>query len=235
MVRGTFETPGECRVASGRWRDPYTGLSEDVPNAVDIDYLVPLENIHYSGGWRWPADRKREYANYLGDTEHLIAVTMGANRSKGERGPEEWRPPDESYWCLYATNWVEVKAEWGLTMTEPEAEAIMEMLDTCENPPEVEFLDLMETRTGVHKPEYSSSMYGSCEEAEEAGEQRIQGSGGGRGSPKAMVPDAHDGKDVVGKRQVDTMLTFEHGRSLSKALNSAGKQKFRQGRIPNDA
>ena len=61
-------------------------------------------------------------------------------------------------------------------MTEPEAEAVVEMLGTCEDPPEVDVLDLMETRTGVHKPEHSSSVYGSCEEAEEAGEQRVQGS-----------------------------------------------------------
>ena len=37
-------------------------------------------------------------------------------------------------------------------------------------------------------------MYGSCEEAESAGEQRVQGSkGGGRGYPKATVPSARDG------------------------------------------
>ena len=37
-------------------------------------------------------------------------------------------------------------------------------------------------------------MYGSCEEAAEAGEQRVQGSqGGGLGYPKATVPSARDG------------------------------------------
>ena len=37
-------------------------------------------------------------------------------------------------------------------------------------------------------------MYGSCEEAEAAGEQRVQGSlGGGHCYPKAMVPSARDG------------------------------------------
>ena len=42
--------------------------------------------------------------------------------------------------------------------------------------------------------EPESAIYGSCEEAEAAGEQRVQGSrGGGRGYPKAMVPSAWDG------------------------------------------
>ena len=49
--------------------------------------------------------------------------------------------------------------------------------------------------------EPESAIYGSCEEAEAAGEQRVQGSrGGGRGYPKAMVPSAWDGDGVVCER-----------------------------------
>ena len=47
-----------------------------------------------------------------------------------------------------------------------------------------------------------NSVYGSCEEAAEAGEQRVQGSqGGGRGFPKAMVPSARDGDGIVCEKQ----------------------------------
>ena len=50
---------------------------------------------------------------------------------------------------------------------------------------------------GVHKPEPKEgpegSAYGSCEDAAEAGEERVLGSqGGGEGFPKAMVPSARD-------------------------------------------
>ena len=143
---------------------------------------------------------KEEYANNLGDDDHLIAVQDRVNQSKGARGPDEWMPPDETYWCQYATDRTEIKARWDLTMTEPEAEAVVEMLYTCEDPPEVE-VEVWEglgTATGEHKPEPSeelqNSVYGSCEEAEAAGEERVQGSrGGGRGFPKAMVPTARDG------------------------------------------
>ena len=161
--------------------------------------MVPLKNAHNSGGWDWNPAMKEEYANNLGDDDHLIAVQDNANQSKGARGPDEWKPRDETYWCQYATDWAEIKERWSLTMTEPEAGAVVEMLNTCENPPVVE-VEVWEAlgATGEHKPETTeeqdSSVYGSCEEAAEAGEQRVQGSqGGGLGYPKAMVPSARDG------------------------------------------
>ena len=55
------------------------------------------------------------------------------------------------------------------------------MLGTCEDPLEVEVLDMLETRTGVHKSESPSSAYGSCEEA---GKQRVQGSVGEAGGSR---------------------------------------------------
>ena len=131
-VAVTFQSDEKCRVAAGRWEGPYTGTTLDDPGDLDVDHMVPLENAHRSGGWNWDADRKREYANYLGYENHLIATTAGANRSKGSKGPEEWRPPLEDYWCLYATDWVTIKNEWGLTVTEDEFIALSEMLATCE-------------------------------------------------------------------------------------------------------
>ena len=54
-----------------------------------------------------------------------------ANRSKGARGPEEWKPRDADYWCDYAANWIAVKATWGLTATAKEWAALEDMLSTC--------------------------------------------------------------------------------------------------------
>ena len=74
---------------------------------------------------------KRRYANVLTDATHLIAVTASANRSKGARGPDQWKPPNPAYWCTYATDWVGVKNTWELTVTAAEAAALTEMLSTC--------------------------------------------------------------------------------------------------------
>ena len=107
---------------------------------------------------------KEEYANYLGEENHLIAVTASANRSKGAKGPEEWGPPELGYWCQYATDWAEIKEWWELTMTKVESEIVMDMLGTCENPPEVDVREALESATGEHKPEAAeepqNSVYG---------------------------------------------------------------------------
>ena len=126
-----FESPDECRVASGLWEGPYTGQVVNNPQALDIDHMVPLANAHRSGGWAWSRERKREFANHMGYANHLIAATSSANRAKGAQGPEEWRPPLESYWCVYAIDWVTIKNNWELTVTEAEYAALREMLATC--------------------------------------------------------------------------------------------------------
>ena len=123
-----FTDAGQCRVASGQWVAPFTGTVVTDPSKLDIDHMVPLANAHRSGGHAWGADRKRAYANDLSNSAHLVAVTASANRSKGARGPEDWKPPDESYWCQYATEWFEVKVEWELTVTPAEFEALVGMV-----------------------------------------------------------------------------------------------------------
>ena len=195
----TYETDRECRVETGRWWAPHLGHHLGNTGHIDVDHHVPLKNAHLSGGWAWTPEEKERYANFLEDPDHLVAISSRHNRSKGARGPEEWAPPDNTLWCDYATDWAEIKERWSLTMTPVESATVMDMLGTCENPTEfeVEIREAMEARVGVHKPETTEqdgSVYGSCDEAEAAGEQRMQGSqGGGQGYPKKVVPSARDG------------------------------------------
>ena len=196
LEKVTFETDRECRVATGQWWAPHLGHHLGNPSHIDVDHHVPLKNAHLSGRWAWSPEMKEEYANYLEEENHLIALSSRHNRSKGARGPEEWAPPDNALWCDYATDWAEIKERWGLTMTPVESAIVMDMIGTCENPPEyeVETLDYLGPVTGEDNPEVESSVYESCEEAADAGEVRVQGSrGGGRGFPAEMVPSARDG------------------------------------------
>ncbi len=129
-----FESTERCRVAAGSWVGPYTGEAVTDPGKLDVDHVVPLANAHRSGGWDWSKDRKAAYANDLEYEHHLIATTARANRSKGSQGPEDWRPPEEDYWCEYATHWAAIKSRWELTVTERELQALQGMLTTCAEP-----------------------------------------------------------------------------------------------------
>ncbi|HJO07924.1 MAG TPA: lamin tail domain-containing protein, partial [Chloroflexota bacterium] len=79
----------------------------------------------------WDTAARRRYANVLTDATHLIAVTKSANRSKGAKSPDQWKPPNREYWCTYATDWIGIKTTWSLTVTPAEAEALTVMLETC--------------------------------------------------------------------------------------------------------
>lgn len=131
VVPPTFKNEERCRAVSGLWEGPYTGQSFTEASDLDIDHLVPLKNAHLSGGWRWDEDQKEDYANSLATDYHLVAVQNTANRAKGARGPEEWQPPDETYHCQYARDWIAVKVAWDLTATSAEWEALAAMLATC--------------------------------------------------------------------------------------------------------
>ena len=129
-----YERADECRVASGDWAGAYTGERFTDPGDLDIDHMVPLANAHRSGAWQWDRARKREYANYLERGNHLIAVKAAANRSKSDKGPEDWQPPRSEYHCQYAADWVDIKRRWGLTATPQEASALRDMLAGCDTP-----------------------------------------------------------------------------------------------------
>ena len=190
-----YADSNQCRVASGEWIDPYSGVLYADPSDLQIDHLVPLANAHASGGWAWSESRKRVYANDLSFAGHLVAVHGPANQAKGKSGPEDWQPPASSYWCQYAIDWITIKNSWGLTATEAEFAALAEMLDTCEPRRMLEALEPgarpAATATTVA---LGHGAYATCDEAEAAGEQRAQGSqGNGRGFPQSVVPSARDG------------------------------------------
>ena len=130
-----YESCDECRVESGDWFGVYTGESFTDPGNLDVDHMVPLANAHRSGGWAWSKERKAEYANDLSYPNHLIAVQASANRQKGSKGPEDWKPARRGYWCQYATDWVTIKQNWGLAATQREVDALREMFEGCADPP----------------------------------------------------------------------------------------------------
>jgi 5-methylcytosine-specific restriction endonuclease McrA len=130
VIPVTFDQDS-CKVVSGLWVCYYTGSIITDPKYLQIDHVVPLKNAYVSGGWKWDSARKRKYANYMEDTDHLVAVVSRANQSKGSRSPDLWKPNNKKYWCEYAINWIVIKLLWELDTTEEEDTALKEMLRTC--------------------------------------------------------------------------------------------------------
>jgi hypothetical protein len=115
----------------GLWRDAYTGETTREPSKPDVGHVVPLAEAHRSGGHAWDQERRAAFANDLGDTRALIAVSASANRPKGDQGPEEWLPSDAADRCRYVASWVAVKARWSLSMNERERVTVGNVLRSC--------------------------------------------------------------------------------------------------------
>ena len=189
LVEPTLEG---CRVVAGEWFDQWGGETYYSAGDVDIDHHVPLAHAHETGGSAWDKDLKVEFAN---DPVNLNAMSSSLNSRKGSRGPDEWQPPEEASYCEYARQWEAVKEKYQLRIAESERLALDAMLETCDSTlptptPPSRYLPVQPSSTPVP----TGNVYGSCEEAEAAGEERIVGTNGpGRGFPQAMVPSARDG------------------------------------------
>ena len=119
-----------CAATSGTWKSPYDGATWTAASDVDIDHMVPLSNAWKSGAASWTTARRQAFANDLTNPQ-LLAVTDNVNQAKGDKGPEDWKPPLTTYYCTYAKMWVKVKSVYSLTITSAEKTALTSMLNTC--------------------------------------------------------------------------------------------------------
>lgn len=131
LVPVTFRDGRTCVVDSGIWVDLYTGATFERAADLDVDHLVPLANAHRSGGWNWSHAERQSFANDLEYPDHLIAVSASANRSKGDKGPDSWRPPSASSWCRYSNAWVSAKLKYRLTASAAEWASLEAMRSAC--------------------------------------------------------------------------------------------------------
>ncbi|KAF2845436.1 hypothetical protein T440DRAFT_408038 [Plenodomus tracheiphilus IPT5] len=123
-------TDSACASTSGSWFSPYDGATWTAAADVDIDHMVPLSNAWKSGAASWTTARRQAFANDLTNPQ-LLAVTDNVNQAKGDKGPEDWKPPLTSYYCTYSRMWIKVKSVYSLTITSAEKTALTSMLNTC--------------------------------------------------------------------------------------------------------
>ncbi len=127
----SFTDARSCKVATGRWRCPYTDRTVTDPRLLDVDHLVPLAHAHKAGAAAWDRARRQAYANDLEDPDHLVAVLARANRSKGARTIETWLPEEPGFRCEYISAWHRTKQRWGLTESASERAAIDAAMTRC--------------------------------------------------------------------------------------------------------
>jgi Excalibur calcium-binding domain/Protein of unknown function (DUF1524) len=120
-----------CGLSGGRWWSAYDNLFITNASSLDIDHFVPLAEAWRSGAFRWSAGTREAFANDLGYSLSLIAVTAHTNRSKSDADPARWLPPFNAYRCTYVATWVAIKWRWRLTIDPLEKAALILGLTGC--------------------------------------------------------------------------------------------------------
>ena len=120
-----------CAITGGRWFSIYDNVETTDSSSFDIDHMVPLSEAWDSGAWNWNADQRKHFANDLDQPFFLIAVTASSNRSKSDRDPAEWMPPNSGYHCEYVRIWIEIKRAWDLSVDQAEHDFLARKLASC--------------------------------------------------------------------------------------------------------
>ncbi|NUS17242.1 MAG: HNH endonuclease [Streptomyces sp.] len=121
-----------CKLVGGEWFSYYDDAEIDGSSGLDIDHMVPLAEAWDSGAYDWTAQRRQAYANDLGWSRSLVAVSARTNRQKADQDPSDWTPPAADAKCHYLADWVSVKTRWGLSVDPAEHQALTELAAGCQ-------------------------------------------------------------------------------------------------------
>jgi len=83
QVTPSYSTSRHCTVTADRWHSDYDGTTWTDPADFDIDHMVPSKEACKSGPRLWSSTTRTRYANDLGVSVALVAVTDNVNQSKG--------------------------------------------------------------------------------------------------------------------------------------------------------
>lgn len=128
------ENTHDCVVLTGTLHDPYSGTDisfqrgQGTSELVQIDHIVPLADAWQKGAQEWSPEKRRNFAN---DPRNLLAVDGPLNQQKSAGDAATWLPPSKEYRCTYAQKIIEVKATYGLWVTQTEHDALATQLATC--------------------------------------------------------------------------------------------------------
>ena len=123
-----------CKVVSGLLNDPYTGKSvafmrgANTSDDVQIDHVVALSNAWQTGAQSLTYEQRVAFAN---DPLELLAVDGPTNQQKSDADAATWLPPNKAFRCQYVARQIAIKAKYQLWVTQPEKNAMTQVLSTC--------------------------------------------------------------------------------------------------------
>lgn len=123
-----------CAVLSGVLNDPYTATTVQFQRGpatsalVQVDHIVALSDAWQKGAQQWDEWTRRNFAN---DPRNLQATLGWVNQEKGDGDAATWLPPNVAYRCTFVTRIVDVKAAYGVWVTQAERDALARVLSTC--------------------------------------------------------------------------------------------------------
>jgi len=121
-------------VLSGTLIDPYSGRTipftrgANTSADVQIDHVVALADAWQKGAQQLDQTTRQDFAN---DPRNLQATSAAMNKQKGDGDAATWLPPNKAYRCTFVSRQVEVKAAYGLLVTQAEHDAIANLLIGC--------------------------------------------------------------------------------------------------------
>jgi Protein of unknown function (DUF1524) len=120
-----------CTLSGGEWFSYYDDAVVGASSGLDIDHMVPLAEAWDSGAYAWTPARRQVYANDLGWSRSLVAVTARTNRQKADQDPATWLPPAADASCHYLEDWTSVKTRWALSVDAAELQALQQLAASC--------------------------------------------------------------------------------------------------------
>lgn len=131
---GVFKNQAsQSRAVGGSFIDPYTGETVEIgvgeSSATNVDHVVPLHEVIQSQDPTNPLTPQQRHG-IANDPDNLQVVGAAINRSKNDRDPGEWMPPNRAAHARYAIAVINVKSKYGLSVDQAEYDALVRGLDT---------------------------------------------------------------------------------------------------------
>jgi len=123
----------DSRLADRSWFLPYENRYTFDRSSVRAVHLLPLYELHRSGGWNWSVEQQTRYGAETAapDSGLRVLVSPETLAARGFADPGGWLPRAGPGRCAYVMDWIRQKTVWRLSVDAREKEALTAALSAC--------------------------------------------------------------------------------------------------------